>query len=74
MKNNFIECDYACSLYPRAVIEQAAKDYSDICAVDIELVYNATRCRFSANKASLTLIMHEFSNYLIELINKRNRV
>ena len=69
MKNNFIECDYVCSLYPLAVIEQAAKDYSDICAVDIELVYNATRCRFS----SLTLTMHEFSNYLIELINKRKR-
>ena len=73
MENDFVECDYVRSLYPLAVIEQAARDYADICTISIKPDDTVTRCRFSASKAPLQLTMHEFSNYLIELINERGK-
>ena len=73
MANDFNVCEYVRSLYPLKVIEQAAYDYEYICTIDIKVIGDVTRCTFSNSRVPLALTIHEFSNYLIELINTRGQ-
>ncbi|WP_368043535.1 HxsD-like protein [uncultured Mitsuokella sp.] len=63
--------EYPQLLYPRSVIEQAVSDYAHICRIDLQTGPQVTICRFYDSRAPLQLTVQEFSNYLIELINKR---
>lgn len=69
-KKNSIIQEYPQSLYPRLVIEQAVRDYADICKIELQNVPGRTICEFYDSKAPLPITVKEFSNYLIELINK----
>lgn len=70
-KKNSITREYPQSLYPRAVIEQAVRDYDHICQIELQAVPQGTICCFYDSSATLMMTVQEFSNYLIELINKR---
>lgn len=65
--------EYPQSLYPRTVIEQAVRDYANICQIELQNVPRGTRCEFYDSRAPLRMTVQEFSNYLIELINKYKR-
>lgn len=66
-----VEQTYSLDIYPEPVLRQAIKDYHDICHIEATIKDGSMVCCFSHGKIDETTIMHEFSNYLIELLNSR---
>ncbi len=64
------ELVYDNSIYPLEVILRAIDDYSNICAVEVVQTGKDTRCIFSEGKTDMSVIMREFTNYLLELMEK----
>lgn len=62
---------YSKELYPEACIESAIRAYDGIAKITI--IQNKTYhiCQFSNCIADNTLVMNEFGNYLIELLNEK---
>ena len=67
MKNEIV---YDNSIYHLEVILHAIKDYSDICSVKVVQSDKTTRCIFSEGKTDISVIVREFTNYLLELMEK----
>ena len=65
------EQKYCLEIYPADILERAIEDYHDICDIDQEVRDGDMICRFSNGKTNAEIIMLEFSNYLIELLNSR---
>lgn len=57
------------TIYPQDVIQQAVKDYAEICRIELNTTDVGVECIFLESVADLELTAREFSNYLIELIN-----
>ena len=64
------ELIYDNSIYPLKVILQAINDYRDICTVEVVQTDKNTRCIFGEGKTDMSVIMREFTNYLLELMEK----
>jgi len=64
---------YCLDIYPESVLRQAIDDYHDICDIEVEIQNHNMICRFLHGKTNEEIIMLEFSNYLIELINSRSK-
>jgi len=57
------------TIYPQDVIQQAVKDYAEICHIELRKTEGGVECVFLKSIADLELTAREFSNYLVELIN-----
>jgi hypothetical protein len=64
------ELIYDNNIYPVEVILQAINDYRDICTIEVVQTDKTTRCIFSEGKTDMSVIMREFTNYLLELMEK----
>ena len=55
--------------YTRDVLERAAKDYKVIAGISIIESDDAYECEFDSLEYPAELVINEFDNYLIELLN-----
>lgn len=62
---------YPHSVYDRDLIDQAIKDYQEICTIKQHDSGMEISCVFSQSVTDLTVTALEFSNYLIELANSQ---
>lgn len=71
MKN---ECLFNKNVYPKEVIASAIDDYKNISEIELYEVDNDYyRCRFSKCLLDPSIVMYEFANYLIEILNSKQR-
>lgn len=68
MKQN-ITLFFPAAIYPQDVIQQAVKDYAEICRIELRGTEGGVECVFLKSITDLELTAMEFSNYLAELIN-----
>lgn len=61
---------YQKGLYDPKAVSEAAGRYQKICRIDIKEGHGGILCVFHADEESLDLIIHEFDNYLIEMMNR----
>lgn len=60
---------FPATIYPQDVIQQAVKDYAEICRIEFCRTESGVECVFLKSIVDLELTAKEFSNYLVELIN-----
>lgn len=60
---------FPATIYPQDVIQQAIKDYAEICHIELLQTDTGVECLFLESVADLELTAREFSNYLVELVN-----
>ena len=71
MKN---ECLFNKNVYPREVIIYAINDYKNISEIELYKENNDYyRCRFNKCLLDPSIVMNEFANYLIEILNSKQR-
>ena len=63
------EKSYSKIIYSRDVLEQAAIAYKNIADIEIKEKGGDFVCLFNRCKAESQLVVNEFNNYLIELLN-----
>lgn len=68
--SNKVSLFFPISIYPEKAIVAAVDDYAHICTIRIGKSKTGIECTFTNSVADLHLTAREFSNYLIELINK----
>jgi hypothetical protein len=68
-----LEKSYHNNLYPLEIINVAVSAYSRIAEISLEQCGDYTLCRFSRCVVSSALVVNEFDNYLIELMNSNRR-
>ena len=66
-----LRVSYPHSVYGRDLIDQAIKDYQEVCSIKQHDNGMETSCVFSRSVTDLTITALEFSNYLIELANSQ---
>ncbi len=57
-------------IYPLEIIKIAVKEYSKFCTVNLEQKEKIALCTFSSDNIPADLIVLEFGNYLIELMQR----
>lgn len=67
MKNN--EQTYSKAFYSKIVLAAAIKDYKKIAKIKLSEDAEYFKCEFSKCAAATQLVIDEFGNYLIELMN-----
>jgi DUF1009 family protein len=72
MVKNEISYDY--TLYPLAVLENAANAYRDIATIRIKSFNDHALCKFIKKEISISMVINEFNNFLIELMNSKNDI
>ncbi len=71
MKN---ECLFNKNVYPKEVIASAIDDYRNISEIELyEEDNNYYKCRFNKCLLAPSIVMNEFNNYLIEILNSKHR-
>jgi hypothetical protein len=55
--------------YDIEIIEQAIRDYKNIAKITIQDNGNEFECSFESKEAPVEMVIREFDNYLIELLN-----
>ena len=60
---------YDKNIYPRFVLESAISAYKSIASIKIKEKDGAFMCSFGKSKADTQIVINEFDNYLIELLN-----
>lgn len=61
--------DYSKNIYPREAIAYASDAYTGLCAITVQEERNYWRVCFNECKEDKSLIIREFSNFLIEIVN-----
>lgn len=61
---------YDDSIYSRDALYQAINSYIKICRITPRATRNGVVCTFSADADVIDTIIHEFDNYLIELLSR----
>lgn len=59
---------YDMAIYPEALIQKAVNAYASVCPVRYEVSGQKIFCEFEADADDIELIILEFGNYLIELM------
>ena len=70
MKN---ECLFNKNVYPKEVIASAIDDYKNISEIELCEEDDFYRCRFNKCLLGPSIVMNEFNNYLIEILNSKQR-
>jgi len=60
---------YNNDMYPRSALLLAIDAYSNIADIHIESKRNSHVCTFEKKEVPLRLVVNEFGNYIIELMN-----
>jgi hypothetical protein len=66
------EKQYSKELYPPSVLKQATRAYADIATIKVKNFGKATKCIFIEKDAPIQLVVNEFDNFLIEVLNERH--
>jgi len=61
-------------IYPRTILENAACAYSGIADISVIADGDTHICAFSKCDVPVSLVISEFGNYLIEMLNNRNDI
>ena len=56
-------------VYPLSVIEDAIKKYTNIAEINVATVADENICTFTEKEIPIQLVISEFGNYLIEILN-----
>ena len=64
---NRVEFDL--TIYSESAVLRAIEDYREICNIAVSVKNGLLICEFSDCKYELTATIHEFSNYVIDLMN-----
>lgn len=62
---------YTKTFYPKEVLNQATNDYKKIAKIKLLEDDNYFKCEFFRCAVDTQLVINEFNNYLIELLNSK---
>ena len=60
--------EYDLEIYTDTVIKKAISDYKNLCKINITYKNGKAYCIFKASRYPINIVMNEFDNYLIELM------
>lgn len=64
---------YTKAFYPKEVLKQAINDYKKIAKIKLVEDVWYYKCEFSRCSVNTQLVINEFNNYLIELLNSKRK-
>lgn len=63
---------YSKEVYPISAIMQAIQDYKRVSTIEVSEEGDNYCCTFTRSVVDRTRVVHEFDNYLIELLNSHD--
>lgn len=70
MNNISKKAEFNLEFYSREAIESAIRVYSKFCTAKMEFYMDRALCEFESDHMSVDLIILEFGNYLIEIMQQ----